>query len=218
MLTPSLPKSAPGASPSAANRKAEDSYHHGDLRSALIAAAREALETTAPQDISLKSLALRVGVSQPAPYRHFQSREALLAVVAADGFDRFREALQVAGEGASETERLERTGAAYLAFARTNWGVYRLMFASSLLKTEDDETLALAANAGFQLLLQDVSHYAPADKIEQTALWVWSTLHGLAMLEAEGMVGRLFAGPAMPAQIIKQMIETLCIVKSLKEV
>ncbi|MBV9511686.1 MAG: helix-turn-helix transcriptional regulator, partial [Caulobacteraceae bacterium] len=88
---PPADSAAPPASPepAAPSVKAVDAYHHGDLRSALIAAAREALETAAPETVSLKALAARLGVSQPAPYRHFESREALLAAVAADGFERF---------------------------------------------------------------------------------------------------------------------------------
>src|ERR1700745_4165250 len=84
--------------------KAENAYHHGDLRAALIAAARQVLETARPEAITLKSLAHRLGVSQPAPYRHFANRDALLAAVAADGFERFRDALVAARDGARENE------------------------------------------------------------------------------------------------------------------
>src|ERR1700743_2999787 len=98
------------------NVKASDAYHHGDLRAALIAAAREALETTAPENITLKSLALRLGVSQPAPYRHFNNRDALLAAVAADGFMRFGQALGAAAATGDPKDGFERACLAYLAF------------------------------------------------------------------------------------------------------
>src|SRR5271156_2087735 len=85
--------------------KAANVYHHGDLRAALIVAAREALEAMAADAVTLKSLAARLGVSQPAPYRHFDSREALLAAVAADGFERFRTQLIEAEAGATSTQK-----------------------------------------------------------------------------------------------------------------
>ena len=195
----------PGAEPSV---KAADAYHHGDLRAALIGAAREALETSAPEAITLKSLAVRLGVSQPAPYRHFQNREALLNAVAADGFARFHEALIAARDTAAEGERFEQACLAYLAFGRANMGVYRLMFASRLA-TSDDATLEHASHAAFDFLLQGAAHYAGPEQAYVTAVWIWSTLHGLVMLEAE----RLGAGPAKsqatPEAVVRQMIGTL---------
>jgi AcrR family transcriptional regulator len=189
-------------------RKPGDAYHHGDLRAALIAAVREALETTAPEAITLKSLALRLGVSQPAPYRHFPSREALLAAVAADGFERFAEALRAAEAGAPAPERFERSALAYLDFGRANRGVYRLMFASNLLKTTDDEPLSRAAAASFQILLAGVAQRVAPQRVYAVAVWVWATLHGLVMLEAEGLSGGP-AHPVSPAQIVHEMIATL---------
>jgi AcrR family transcriptional regulator len=188
--------------------KAADAYHHGDLRSALVGAAREALETTAPEAITLKSLAVRLGVSQPAPYRHFQNREALLNAVAADGFARFREALVAARDTAPEGEAFERACLAYLAFGRANMGVYRLMFASRLA-TSDDVDLEQSSGAAVDFLLQGVGELVAAERVYVTAVWIWSTLHGLVMLEAE----RLGAGPAKdhatPESVVRQMIGTL---------
>jgi AcrR family transcriptional regulator len=94
-----------------------------------------------PDGMTLKSLAARLRVSQPAPYRHFDSREALLAAVAADGFERFRAQLIEEAVGATDAQKFEACCLAYVAFGRANLGVYRLMFASLLLPTSDDRTL-----------------------------------------------------------------------------
>lgn len=168
--------------------KAADVYHHGDLRAALIVAAREALETITPDAVTLKSLAARLRVSQPAPYRHFDSREALLAAVAADGFERFRAELIEAEAGAPDAQKFEACCLAYVAFGRANLGVYRLMFASRLLSTSDDRALKQAASAAFDMLVEGVSQYVPAERVHATAVWIWSTLHGLVMLDAEGLL------------------------------
>jgi AcrR family transcriptional regulator len=181
--------------------KAADAYHHGNLRAALIVAAREALETMPPEAITLKSLAARLGVSQPAPYRHFGSREALLTAVAADGFERFRAQLAKAGAKAPDGKKFEACCLAYLAFGRANMGVYRLMFASRLVPTSGDGPLGQAAAAAFNFLVEGLAHRILPDRVHATAVWVWSTLHGLVMLEAEGLV----KDRASSAEVIRQM-------------
>lgn len=188
--------------------KSQDAYHHGDLRAALIAAAREALETMRPEDITLKSLAVRLGVSQPAPYRHFANRDALLAAVAADGFVRFREAMETAQASAEGSGRFMAASLAYLEFGRANRGVYRLMFASSLLSTADDEPLHDASRASFELLLQGVAESAPPETVQATAVWIWSTLHGLVMLDAEGMLGGPGEHHVTGPEVVARMIAT----------
>ncbi|HZZ22751.1 MAG TPA: WHG domain-containing protein [Roseiarcus sp.] len=189
--------------------KAKNAYHHGDLRAALIAAARQVLETTRPEEITLKSLALRLGVSQPAPYRHFANRDALLAAVAADGFERFRDTLVAAQDEARENEVFLQSCLAYLEFARTNRGVYRLMFASQLLREADDAALDRAASAAFDFLLEGVARTAPPERVRAIAVWIWSTLHGLAMLEAEGLAGGPASADVSPADVVRQMMATL---------
>jgi AcrR family transcriptional regulator len=189
--------------------KAADAYHHGDLRAALIGAARAALETMTPDAVTLKSLAARLGVSQPAPYRHFASREALLAAVAADGFDRFRAQLTEAAVGASGGQAFAASCLAYVAFGQANMGVYRLMFASRLLPTSEDRALKRAAGAAFDMLVEGVSRYVPAERAHAAAIWVWSTLHGLVMLDAEGLLSGARETPIEPIEVIRQTVAAL---------
>lgn len=189
--------------------KAENAYHHGDLRAALIASARHILEKARPEEITLKSLALRLGVSQPAPYRHFTNRDALLAAVAADGFERFRDTLVAARDEARENEAFLQSCLAYLKFARANRGVYRLMFASQLLREADDEALDRASSAAFDFLVEGVAKTAPPERVRAIAVWIWSTLHGLAMLEAEGLAGGPPSADVSPEDVVRQMMATL---------
>jgi AcrR family transcriptional regulator len=162
-----------------------------------------------PDALSLKSLAARLGVSQPAPYRHFGSREALLAAVAADGFARFRAQLTEAAAGAIRGQKFEASCLGYVAFGRANMGVYRLMFASRLLPTSNDPALKQAAVAAFDLLVEGVSQYVPAERVHATAVWVWSTLHGLVMLEAEGLLSGPEETQIEPVQVIRQTLAAL---------
>jgi AcrR family transcriptional regulator len=151
----------------------------------------------------------RRDVGDGAPYRHFANRDALLAAVAADGFERFRDTLVAAQDEARENEVFLQTCLAYLEFARANRGVYRLMFASQLLREADDEALDRAASAAFDFLLEGVAKTAPAERVRATAVWIWSTLHGLAMLEAEGLAGGPAGADVSPADVVRQMMANL---------
>ena len=185
--------------------KPASAYHHGDLREALLAACREALETTPPEQITLKALALKLGVSQPAPYRHFANREALLQTLAEDGFRRFTAVLEAAQvEGPTETV-LERSLSAYVRFGQANRGVYRLMFASSITTTvKGDTPLAHAARAAFEVLLRFVSAKAPAGRAQAVAVWIWASLHGIVMLESEGLMRGPLDEPVEAEQVVAE--------------
>ena len=203
-----MPAKSPSARP-VSNAKAPEAYHHVDLRVALIAAAREALETTPPDGVTLKSLAARLGVSQPAPYRHFENREALLAAVATDGFERFGAALAAAKAAGPPELAFERACLAYLAFGRSNMGVYRQMFSSRMAQEHRDPVLDAASKASFDFLLEQVAGIAPPERLPLLALWVWSTLHGLVMLESEKLAtGPIENGPT-PAEVVHEMLATL---------
>ena len=100
-------------------------YRHGNLPVALLAAARQILDENGLQAVGLRETARRVGVSATAAYRHFTSKEDLLASVAAEGFHELAAAMQSATRGATP---LTRAGLAYIEFADQNRGLFRLMF------------------------------------------------------------------------------------------
>src|SRR5260370_12643547 len=97
----------------------ERPYHHGNLRTALLAQAERTVRERGVQDLSLRELAREVGVSHGAPRRHFPDRQALLDALAEAGFDRLGAELRSAVEGAGEDfqARLSATAAPYAPFA-----------------------------------------------------------------------------------------------------
>lgn len=170
-------------------RKASDAYHHGDLRAALVEAARKEIERSGAEAVSMKALAQSLGVSQPAPYRHFPDREALLVAVAAESFRAFSAAVRAAAEAAPERAALRAMASAYVAFGREHVHLYRLMFASRLLRSSvPGGELGVAAKESFEQLLEAVRANVPGADARRVALGIWASLHGIVMLDAEGLL------------------------------
>ncbi len=164
----------------------ERSYHHGDLRNALIKAALVRLEKGGTDALSLRGLAERVGVSRTAPYRHFAGKDALLAVVAASGFARFAEALRAA-KGRNAGKRLAALGRAYFAFARQNPGLLRLMFGPREGPDRSSPELVAASGDAYAELYGAVcavleEEGLPLDRAHVASLAAWSLVHGLSHL------------------------------------
>jgi AcrR family transcriptional regulator len=174
-------------------------YHHGDLRRALLDATLEILRRDGLGAVSLREVARAAGVSHNAPYRHFSSREALLAGVATEGFGRLRARLEAAGGS------LAAMGEAYLAFAVAERPCFLLMFGSTLCKA-DFPDLAAAATKALLALDRVASGRSdsggnPTDprSIEAGTLRAWAIVHGFAHLVADGQLSPEAASRALVA-------------------
>jgi AcrR family transcriptional regulator len=118
-------------------------YHHGDLRSALLAAAEGTLREKGTAALSLRELAREVGVSHAAPGRHFKDKQALLNALALTGYERLGQALGAAEDPALPLEpRLTALARAYLSFAIDNAELLELMYAR---KHDPDASEQMAA-------------------------------------------------------------------------
>jgi AcrR family transcriptional regulator len=157
-------------------------YHHGDLRNALLDAARALLEEGPLSELSLRAVARRAGVSHAAPYRHFPNHESLLVELAAEGFGELRgEIAAVAAQKGAESDRIAKIGAAYMRFVARRPALARLMFGPQLPNRDRFPDLSAAADSigaeiGAQL-------HDPA-----LGLGVWAAVHGLALLILENVV------------------------------
>lgn len=175
-------------------RAQTDTYHHGDLRRALIDEAGKTLEKAGVDAISFRGLARALGVSHAAPGHHFADRNELLSELAADGYSGLADALESAMDGQAPDTWLERTGAAYVRFALANPERYRMMFASRLMTEDCPDRLRVESSRAYLLLLQaaygGVPDIDPADYRLQTAeLRAWSLVHGAVMLWLDGQLG-----------------------------
>ena len=175
--------------PPAVARKPQNTYHHGDLRDALVQAALREAELGGPEAISIKALAKQLGVSQPAPYRHFVDREALLQAVTAEAFRQFNTILRAAIDKPSKRSRLSRFAQAALQFGLQRNGIYRLMFASRTMAcAAGDSELHLAAHESLDLLVESFEAPAVGRLRERHALQVWAALHGVITLAEQGLM------------------------------
>jgi AcrR family transcriptional regulator len=173
------------------------SYHHGNLREALIEAALDLIAEKGPAGFTFAEAARHAGVSPAAPYRHFRDRDALMADVALRGFERFEQQLAAAwDEGRpSLREAFERLGKAYLGFARTEPAYYSAMFEAGL-SMADHRELQQAGDRAFAVLrgaCEAIVAPMPAAKRPPAlmmALHIWSLSHGIASLFARGDAAR----------------------------
>lgn len=163
-------------------RKAPRGYHHGDLRNALLQAARAILEEESLAALTLRAVARRAGVSHAAPYRHFPNHEALLAELASEGFEELRGAINEAGRvPGSDQDRIPRIGAAYMRFAASRPALARLMFGGQLPNRDQFPALGQKADAIGGEIGKTLSDPA-------LGMAVWSAVHGLAMLVLENVI------------------------------
>ena len=170
-----------------------DSYHHGDLRQALIDATESLLADKGPEGFSLREVARRAGVSPAAPAHHFGDASGLLTAVATLGFDGLAAALREgeARGGRDPRRRLREQGIGYVAFAMRFPGRFRLMFRDAL--RADDPELRRAGNDAFGVLENGVraAFAIPpgrplGDKAWTALLALWSAVHGYAHLAIAG--------------------------------
>ncbi len=167
------------------------SYHHGNLKEALVRAALELIRKRGPHGFTLREAARRAGVSHNAPYRHFRHRDELLAEVAAEGFERLTKFLNdAAARGSNPLERFQLSGSGYVHFALRFPEHFTVMFdrpeilkRSAHCKQAGEQ--AFAALLRFVRDCQDAGVLPPGDG-KTFALMAWSAVHGVAKLAVSG--------------------------------
>src|SRR5262245_44376577 len=185
------------------------SYHHGNLREALIAAALDLIAQKGPAGFTFAEAARQAGVSPAAPYRHFRDRDALMADVARRGFEQFEQRLAAACDNGrpNPLAALERMCHAYLAFARAEPAYFSAMFESGLALDEHRE-LHEAGDRAFGVLrgaCEAIVATMPAGSrppAMMMALHIWSLSHGIASLFARGDAARRTL-PMTPEELLE---------------
>jgi AcrR family transcriptional regulator len=192
-------------------RKRPDRYHHGDLRRALLQAAVRTIEAQGVDGLTLRAVGSALGVSRTALYRHFSDKAALLSAVAAEGFRMLRTDLEEAREqGGRGRAGFDAMGVAYVRFAVAHPSHYRVMFAADI-SDEANPELAQEGAGALQVLVnsliaQQQDGIVRGDDAQQMALFIWATVHGIAMLALDR---RLEHAQADVEQLSRYVIERL---------
>lgn len=167
------------------------SYHHGELRQALIDAARVLINERQGNDFSLSDACRRAGVSTAAPYRHFADKGEIINEVVAQGFidmtHRARTEAEAFAPGAPD--RIVAVGQVYLSFATAEPALFRMMF-SQKPTTAGDDIATTCGKACFAYVLGEVVSYCTLHGVEgdarMIAVQLWTLVHGAASLTIDG--------------------------------
>ncbi|TDD31713.1 TetR/AcrR family transcriptional regulator [Actinomadura sp. KC06] len=180
----------------------QPSYHHGNLRRAVLDAAVEAIAEQGTAAWSLRQLARRAGVSHAAPAHHFGDKAGLLTAVAAEGYARFADALEAAGDD------LHDTGLAYVRFAVEHRAYFEVMFTPALYRADDPEVTA-ARDRAERVLAAGVRGLAAGERPEDertAGLAAWSIVHGFAHLWLSGALSGVGDDPVEAARPVIRLL------------
>ena len=203
--------------------KGKSSYHHGDLREALLQAAESLLEEGDVQNLTPRACARRAGVSHAAPNHHFNDIGELLSEVAARSFNRLTQALDSAMElqEADPDKRFVAVARTYVDFARRHPAQFRLMFRWDTLVRENT-TLSFASARTFSAMTNaitlqrgepDITPETLQERIREEGLQNdvllgWSHVHGYAQLLLEGQFAGFAAEEGENAFIERTLSDT----------
>lgn len=183
-------------------KKLRKSYHHGDLRNALLRAAREVLEERGPSFLGLREVSRRVGVSAPSAYHHFPSRDALALGLAEQGAMEMAQCLAVAPGAGNDV--LLPYGEAYVAFARANPALYRLMFGEGFpAVSQFSQAVRDLRQRSYDIMKSSLEERLPHAELPAAALFLWALVHGLGLLLIDGQIE---AGPT-PGDLVHQVLK-----------
>ena len=186
------------AVPAEKSTRARSSDDRGAVRVRLCDAAARLFLEEGEAALSMRRLAAEVGCSPMAPYRHFADKEALIAAIRAQAFDRLADALD--GVAKDNRHRAADIGDAYVAFARANPAAYKLMFDLAQPDEAAYPELATAAARARVSMSGYVGELVEAgvlrgDPVELGYVF-WAAIHGLIVLD---LAGRIPADPGFEA-------------------
>ncbi len=176
-----------------------------ELKEACVRAAHEFIAEQGVENLSLRDVARRLGVSHQAPYKHYPSRDHLLAEVIRRCFRGFAADLDARGTHDNPWDDLEALGRRYLAYARSHPVEYRLMFGTPWPATAAETGLADEASHAFDVL-RDVlrrihgAQAAQRARVDLDAMFIWSNMHGLASISQSNVMAHLGLAPRVGTQ------------------
>ena len=170
-------------------------YHHGDLKNALIKAGVDILAKEGVSGLSLRKVASKAGVSHSAPYSHFADKQALIAAISTEGFRQLYERVSAVAEEfkTKPFRQLVEVAWAYIQFALDDRDRFKVMFSGILEKEREYPEFVAEAQRNFQLVKMIVEANQAAGVLRSgpsdlVALSAWGIIHGFVMLLLEGQI------------------------------
>jgi AcrR family transcriptional regulator len=172
-----------------------DTYHHGDLKNALIQAGVNILARDGIGALSLRSVARQAGVSHSAPYAHFSDKQALIAAISTEGFHRLHAQLEAASAPLKGQPQKQITACAraYLNFAVQERDIFNIMF-SGILEQEKAYPEFVEISKATSTLLADIVRSCqqagifPNGQTDLLVVAIWGQLHGIVTLALEKQI------------------------------
>lgn len=195
-------------------RKIRTTNPENGLGEACIAAALEIIEARGIESLSLREVARVLGVSHQAPYKHFASRDHIVAEIVRREYEAFVRYLESAADITTPHRHLASMGSAYLRFAALYPKRYQLMFEIALPNCDDHPGLATGARRAFDLLRDRLaalpSHKrATRERIEHDAVFIWSALHGMASLLRVGALPVASIDASIPDLLGRHLLQRI---------
>ena len=183
-----------------------------ELRDACIAAAREAIARHGIESLSLRDVARRLGVSHQAPYKHYPSRDHLLAEVMRRCFQQFAQHLDGRKHFDDPHQDLESLGRQYLSYAQQHPLEYRLMFGTPWPAAAEHSELLHNSTHAFDILRQVLrrihgSSAKQRERVDLDAMFVWSTMHGLVGVMNGDCIDKLGLQQKMLGQVVQHVMD-----------
>jgi AcrR family transcriptional regulator len=184
------------------------------VKAACLVAARESIAEHGVERLSLREVARRLGVSHQAPYKHFPSRDHLLAEVIRQCFQDFAQFLDSRSKQPDAVQDLNFLGAHYLQFAMERPLEYRLMFGTPWPEPAEEVGLVRDALHAFNILRQDLKRIhgdspEAQQKVDLDAMMIWSCMHGLASIRQSNAVPHLDLSVSLQDQVQAHIMERL---------
>jgi AcrR family transcriptional regulator len=188
-------------------------YHHGDLKNALIKAGVEILEREGVGGLSLRKVAKQAGVSHAAPYSHFADKQALIAAISTEGFKQLYSQIEAVTDMyfADPETLLIETAWAYVQFALNAPDRFKLMFSSVLEKEKEYAEFVEISQKNFDQLVKIVEVCQQTGALKSgasdvVAVSVWSAVHGFTSLLLEGQISHTVLEKASLKELLMVII------------
>lgn len=193
---------------------AKKTYHHGDLKNALIKAGVEILAKEGIGKLSLRKVALKAGVSHTAPYSHFSDKQSLIAAISTEGFQRLSRTLDSAikTHESNPKNQLIESAQAYLKFALANKDIFKIMFSSALEKEKEYPAFVEISQKTFAQVVDIVRACQEAGIIKSgeadvLAVIIWGQVHGIIALAIKGQISHTVLEKKSLQEIVTQAVE-----------